>query len=333
MIKNIIESLGLALSIATYAINVVGQDAHIYSVNGKIAVEQIDFALTHEHVMSNFGALAAYSAQYEKEHLMSQVVPYLQKLKSLGVQTIFDCTAAYFGRNVEFLKEISKESELHIITNTGFYGAGEDRYVPKIAYDKSVEEIAKIWISEYEEGIDGTGIKPGFIKLGFDDGKPSEIDLKLFEAGIVAHLETGLTLAVHTGNNSDAVKQQLDLLHRYGVSPSAWVWVHANKMEDSNMLLGVASKEGWISLDGVNEDNLTEYVERLLLFKSKNLLHKVLLSHDGNSFPRGGAIRAYHAIPELLIPELRNSGFTDKEIEKLTKLNPVNAFSITIRKI
>lgn len=333
MIKNIIESLGLALSIATYAINVVGQDAHIYSVNGKIAVEQIDFALTHEHVMSNFGALAAYSAQYEKEHLMSQVVPYLQKLKSLGVQTIFDCTAAYFGRNVEFLKEISKESELHIITNTGFYGAGEDRYVPKIAYDKSVEEIAKIWISEYEEGIDGTGIKPGFIKLGFDDGKPSEIDLKLFEAGIVAHLETGLTLAVHTGNNSDAVKQQLDLLHRYGVSPSAWVWVHANKMEDSNMLLGVASKEGWISLDGVNEDNLTEYVERLLLFKSKNLLHKVLLSHDGNSFPRGGAIRTYHAIPELLIPELRNSGFTDKEIEKLTKLNPVNAFSITIRKI
>ncbi len=301
---------------------------HILTVTGTIKSELLGFALTHEHVMSNFGADPESASQYDETALTGQVVPYLKKLKSFGVTSILDCTTAYFGRNVELLKRISEQSGIQIITNTGFYGAADDRYVPTFAYYSTAEEIARLWISEFKEGIDGTTIKPGFIKLAFDDGEPSEIDIKLFKAGILTHLETGLTIVVHTGNNAKAVDKQLNLLQKYRVGPNAWVWVHANKVEDGQLLIAAAKKGAWISLDGFNASNIKEYTEKLDLFRKQKLLHKVLLSHDGNSFPRGGEIREYHAIPTILIPALRQMGYSDKEIHQLTIENPKQAFSI-----
>ncbi len=186
-------------------------------------------SLTHEHIMSRFGLDPVYIAEYDKESLFAQVIPYLKEVKALGVNTIFDCTAAYFGRNVSLLKEISDSTGVEIITNTGFYGAASDKYVPESAIESSSEAIASGWIDEFENGINGTGIKPGFIKLAFDNGA-SELDLKLFTAGILTHLSTGLTMAVHTEKNLTGVEKQLMLLEEYEVSPSAWVWVHASKV-------------------------------------------------------------------------------------------------------
>ncbi len=39
----------------------------------------------------------------------------------------------------------------------------------------------------------------------------SEIDIKLFEAGVITHKNTGLTLAVHTGDNIAAIELQLQI--------------------------------------------------------------------------------------------------------------------------
>jgi phosphotriesterase-related protein len=88
--------------------------------------------------------------------------------------------------------------------------------------------------------------------LAFDDGDPSEIDIKLFKAGIFTHLHTGLTLVVHSGNNIKAVQLQMVLLKEYEVHASAWVWIHANKINDEQPLIDLAGQGAWISLDGVN---------------------------------------------------------------------------------
>jgi phosphotriesterase-related protein len=191
------------------------------------------------------------------------------------VYRLFDCTAAYFGRDVSTLKVFADSTGLNIITNTGFYGAANDRYIPQLAYTLSEKEIAAIWIREFTEGIDQTGIKPGFIKLAFDDGAPSEIDLKLFRAGMLTHLVTGLTLVIHTGNNSAAGQKQLELLVNQKVSPSAWVWAHANQSKDMQVLLEAATKGPWISLDGVKESNVAEYIDKIEVFKAKGLLHGI----------------------------------------------------------
>jgi phosphotriesterase-related protein len=169
--------------------------------------------------------------------------------------------------------------------------------------------------------------------LAFDDGKtPSAIDKKLFEAGILTHLSTGLTLAVHTGKNLEAVQFQTELLKKYNIHPSAWIWTHANKLEEDAPLIDLATKGAWISLDGVNQNNTADYLKRLKLFKEKNLLNKLLLSHDGNGFPRGGEIREFDAIFTKLIPEMLANGFTQDDIRQISVENPKEVFRIRIRK-
>ncbi|QNA45962.1 phosphotriesterase family protein [Lacibacter sediminis] len=304
---------------------------YVYSATGKIHSSKLGVALTHEHLFSNFGAAPAAVAGYDSAALFNQVLPYLKKIKLQGVQSIFDCTGAYFGRDVKKLQTLSLLSGINIITNTGFYGAANDKYVPAFAFSMSEEEIANIWINEFKNGIDSTTIKPGFIKLAFDDGEPSAIDIKLFAAGLLTHKATGLTLQVHTGNNIAAAKKQLELLKKYQLHPSAWIWAHANLSTDMNFLIETAASGAWISLDGVKESTIGNYVRILKEFKSKNVLHKVLLSHDGNSFPRGAAIRPYDAIQTHLIPQLQKEGFSTADIYQLTVKNPCMAFQIRVR--
>ncbi len=305
----------------------------INTVQGPLHLSELGVSLTHEHIMSNYGKEIDETATYDSIKLFDQVIPYLKNLRALGVNSIFDCTTEYFGRRVDLLQMISDSTDIQIITNTGFYGAANDRYIPGFANAASANAISEIWIDEFENGINGTDIKPGFIKLAFDDGKPpSKIDKKLFEAGILTHLSTGLTMAVHTGKNREALDSQMRLLGDNGVHPSAWIWTHANKIEDDVVLIDMAAKGAWISLDGVNESNINEYLRRIGLFKQKNLLHRILLSHDGNGFPGGEPIRSFDAIFESLIPKMLVNGFTEEDVQQILVRNPKEAFQVSIRK-
>jgi len=291
----------------------------INTVQGAINLSDLGLSLSHEHIMSNYGKEIDETADYDSIKLFNQVIPYLKKLKSLGVNSIFDCTTEYFGRRIDLLKKISDSTKIQIITNTGFYGAANDCYIPEFAYQASAESISEIWIDEFKNGIKGSKIKPGFVKLAFDNNvQLSDIDKKLFKAGILTHLNTGLTLAVHTGKNIEAARFQKELLNKNNIHMSAWIWTHANKVNDTQILIDLASEGAWISLDGVKKSNTNEYIERIKLFKRNNLLNKILLSHDGNGFPSGGKTREFEAIFQNLIPEMLKNGLTENDINLMT---------------
>ena len=276
--------------------------------------------LTHEHLFSNFGAAPEIAHLFDEEKLYNQVIPYLQKVKSLGCDTIVDCTTAYFGRRVDILYEISNKTGLSIITNTGYYGAANDKYIPPHAYSDNVNGIAEVWINEFKNGIDNSGIKPGFIKIGIDKGTLSEIDAKLVRAGAIAHRKTGLVMAVHTGNNAEAAEKQLLILKEENVHPGAWIWTHANKVINAEPLVSAAKKGAWISLDGIRDkESQMHHLNLLNKLKDNNLLNHVLLSHDGNGFPSGKEIRSFHALFTEFIALLTKHGYTSEEIKPSTE--------------
>jgi len=325
---------GIGFCLATHPWSQLLQERQgkIYTVGGSIRPSKLGFCLTHEHVMSNFGGEMALDPGYDQQKLFGQVLPYLKKVKSLGADTLVDCTTAYFGRDVKILQKLSAQSGLQLMTNTGYYAAASDRYVPKHAYEEDAETTARRWLDEWKNGIEGTGIFPGFIKVAVDGGSISEIDAKLFRAAAKTHRQSGLTIACHTGNNPEAARQELETLKEEGVSSGAWIWTHANQSEKAEPLLAAARAGGWISLDGVRENSIDHHLALLKDLKKAGYLKQVLLSHDGNSFPRGGAIRPYDAIFTDFIPRLRQEGFSQKEIRQITVLNPRKAFTINIRK-
>ena len=305
----------------------------IMTVNGPIDPGQLGIALPHEHVMSTFGAPPSETARYDVEKLYEKVIPYLKKLKIMGCDSIMDCTAAYFGRAPKLLQHISIKSRIHILTNTGYYGAADDRYVPEHAHTESAEQIAQRWIKEWKDGIDHTGIRPGFIKIGVDSGPLSEIDKKIVHAAALTHLKTGLVIAAHTSDNPKAAMQQLDILKSNNVHPSAWIWVHAQNVTNTNAVLDAAKQGAWIEFDGLKPESIEEHLHWIQTLKS-DYFNQILLSHDGNSFRANDRPpKPYDALFTHFITALREHDFSQKEIDRLIRLNPANAFTVRIRTI
>ncbi len=305
------------------------------TVRGPVAPEALGVMLPHEHLFSNFGEEPAEPPKYDEAALLEAVVPYARRVKELGCGTLADATAAWFGRSPVLLRTISEKTGLHVLTNTGYYGAASDRYVPKHAYEEDAARLAARWVREWREGIAGTGIRPGFIKIGVDAGPLSEIDEKLVRAGALAHRDTGLTIAVHTGGNPEAALRQMAIVREEGVLPAAWIWVHANQVRsgEEEALEKAAGAGAWISLDGLDEATLERHLELVLRLRAKGYLSRVLLSHDGNSFRAGGKrpMREYTLLFEKLVPEMRRAGLTRAETDQLTRDNPARAFTVRRR--
>ena len=303
----------------------------IMTVNGPIDPHQAGLVLPHEHVMSTFGETPARYPYYNQEKLLAAVIPYLQRIGEYGCQTLVDCTATHFGRHPELLREISKQSGLHILTNTGYYGAADDRYIPLGAYDEDENQIAARWRREWVYGIDDTGVRPGFIKTAVDDGPLSKIDRKLIQAAARAHLQNGLAIQTHVGDNWAVVQDIFEILKAEGVHPSAWIWTHAHSVQETDPLEQAAQQGAWLSLDGINAENGAHIRSLLIYLKERGYLPQVLLSHDGDSYFDGGAFRPYHYLFTDFRPQLEAAGFTQDEIQLLTVVNPQRAFTLGVR--
>lgn len=310
----------------------------IITVKGPIEETLLGKALVHEHIICDFsGAEETSKSKYSQEEVISIMLPFLKSLKDYGFSSFFDCTPKYIGRDVEVLYRLSEESGINVITNTGYYGAANDKFIPKFVYDLKEKDIAKLWVDEWREGIEGTTIKPGFIKTGVDPFKLSEVDKKLIAASAITHLETGLTIACHTGEGTCAL-EVLNTVKEYGVSPTALVIVHADSIEDKEIIFRLAEEGCWIEYDSIGSKPLEFHLRLIIDTIKKGFLSQLLLSHDAGWYtvgePRGEElkIRPYTYISEYLIPRLIKEGLSEEVINDILINNPARAFSMSIRR-
>jgi len=309
----------------------------IMTVNGPIDPQKMGFTLTHEHVMADFiGAEKFSKSRYNSDEVFETALPFIRDIKVKGVDTFIDCTPAYLGRDAEILKRLSDATGINMLTTTGYYGAVNEKFVPKHAYGESAQQLADRWTNEWNKGIEDTSIKPGLIKTSTDKGPLTPMQRKLIEAAGITHLTTGLTIAVHSGNG-DAAFEQLEILKEQGVSPSARIWVHAQNETNKEMHIRAGKLKTWVSFDGVNPDTLQTNLDHLKTMKENNLLEQVLVSQDSGWYnvgdPKGGNFKPYTCVITQFIPLLHENGFTQNEIDLIFKKNPAKAFAIRVRKI
>lgn len=314
-----------------------GAQPHVMTVTGPIDANTLGKSLIHEHILVDFIGAAKYDPQrWNDDDVVKKVLPYLEQIRKAGYKTIVDCTPNFLGRDVQLLQRISKQSGVLIVTNTGYYGGSDEKFLPTQVFSESAGQLAARWIAEWENGIDGTDIKPGFMKISVNPGSLSEASRKLIEAAAKTHLKTGLTIASHTGP-AVAAFEEIEILKREGVSAEAFIWVHAQSEKNFEEYLKAVRIGTWVSLDGVGDSNIDEYTERLVRLKKEKSLHRILISHDAGWYepgkPDGGNFRGYTSISNNLIPSLKKSGFTDKDINQLLVVNPREAFGIRVRKL
>ena len=313
----------------------------IMTVNGPIDPSYMGTTLVHEHLLVDFiGADSTGYHRWDKDEVVEIVTPYLSEIQNLKVNTLIECTPAYVGRDPLLLQKLSEKTGLHLITNTGYYGAGNNRFLPQAFYEMSAKELAALWIEEYENGIEGSGVRPGFIKIAVKDSDTlSKEHVKIITAAALTHMQTGLVIASHTGPDKPAF-EQIKVLQSYGIDPSTFIWVHAQR----GTLKGnfrAARAGSWISLDNVNLQresgsnfSMEWYADRIVALKEANLLHRVLISHDAGWYSpgeeSGGNFRGFTAIFTNLIPILEEHGLSPEELNQLLVINPREAFTIRV---
>jgi predicted metal-dependent phosphotriesterase family hydrolase len=311
------------------------QAPQVQSVQGPLPVDKLGMTLMHEHVMVDFvGADKVSRERYNRDEVFRAALPYLKQVRSLGCQTLVDCTPAYIGRDPVLLKELSAASGLHLLTTTGYYGAANDKFVPQHAYQETAEQLAVRWRREFTSGIEQTGVKPGIIKTGVDKGSLSDIDAKLVRAAARTHLQTGLTIASHTGDGVAAM-EELALLKGEGVAPSAFIWVHAQNESDTALHVKAAEQGAWVEFDGISEKSLDRHLQFVKGMIDRGFINRILISQDAGWYhvgePGGGNFRNYELLFTHFIPALKKTGASDEQIRTLLVDNPRQVLTLSIR--
>jgi len=306
----------------------------VETVLGPVPAAQLGPTLPHEHVLVDFvGADRVSPARYAADEVFRTVRPHLEQVRSFGIRTLFECTPAWLGRDPRLLARLSAATDLRLVTNTGYYGARKNIFLPPNAHTETAPQLAARWIAEARDGIGDTGIRPGFIKSGVDtEPALSPLHRTLVEAAARTHVATGLTITVHCGRGPG--REILAVLRAQGVAPGAFVWVHAQGARDDD-LFAAADAGAWISCDGLNRNSLARHLHLCRELKQRGHLARTLLSHDAGWFdpakPGGGTFRPFDTLHGAFLPQLREAGFSDDDVAQLLERNPAAAFARRVR--
>ncbi len=305
------------------------QDARVMTVTGEIAAVDLGFTLPHEHIMVDFiGARETGPHRYDRAHVVETMEPLLAELPPLGVASFVECTPMYLARDVSILVELSRRTGLKILTNTGQY---KPPFLPDSTFDREAEEIAATWIAEWTDGIDGTTVRPGFIKTAVEKGMLPPVLRKTITAAAITSRETGLTVGTHCGC-ALAAREILTILERHGIEPCKWIFIHAQNENDHNAIVEIARRGAFIELDGIGPGTEEKHLKPLMKLLDAGYADRVLLSQDAGWYrvgeEPGGKKSSYtHLITEFL-PMLARYGVEDDTARAIMITNPAAAYSI-----
>jgi len=279
--------------------------------------------LVHEHILVDFaGADKVGPGRYDPEEVFRVARPKIEEVAKLGCRRLQECTPNYLGRDPKLLARLSDATGVEIWTNTGLYAANNHRHLPEFAKSESAGQLAKRWIQEAKESVDG--VQPRFIKIGVNKAPLHEWDRKVVEAAAITSKETGLTIAAHTGDGAAAV-EELEIVTAAKLAPSKLVWVHAQSEKNHTIHEKLARAGAWVEFDGINVKSREWHLECVMFMAARNLLHRTLISQDSGWYrvgePGGGEYRGYTYIYSDFLPTLK-----PEWARMLMVSNPVKAF-------
>jgi len=307
----------------------------LQTIKGPISTDSLGFMLPHEHLFVDLrGPFAPDYGEADPQAVGQLVKPYLDAAQAAGVTAFVDCAPVGVGRNITVLKHIADLTPIHIVAPTGVYKEG---FIPTAWLDLSAETLAEFWIRDLTEGIDGTGIKAGFIKVALVDDGPTAIEARNLRAAAIASQKTGAIIGSHTIGGR-AAREEMNILEAAGQNLNRFIWIHAQTESDMNVHIEAARRGAWVEFDaiGAKYADQQHMLESTLHLLEAGYGEQVLLSHDAGWYevgspggvPKVDGYRGYTALIEAFIPALRARGVTDADIHMLTVINPARAFGI-----
>ncbi len=313
--------------------------AAVNTVLGPVDSADLGFTLSHEHLGTNAaGIRQTYPEFFDREGVKEQAIAELTEAYNEGVRTILDVSTIDLGRDVLLMEEVSRASGVQIVAATGNHLA-----VPRPFGDVSPDIIASLYVREIEEGIEGTGIKAGIIKVASDRGGVTPAQEVVLRAAARTSNQTGTRISTHTWSPERIGEHQVRVFKEEGVDMNLVYVGHSNDDTDMDYLLGLLDEGVWLGLDrypggrapGTPDwEGRTEVVKKLIDAGHTN---RIMLSHD-YSVPKarhGAEVQeerrrtnpdGYLFITRHVLPRLKELGASDQDIQQIMVENPRRFF-------
>lgn len=296
----------------------------IRTVLGDIKKSELGNTLIHEHIqcVSNDMLMAFGDKWLDTMDLERYSVSVLGKVKNqIGLSVFVDGTGVDLGRNTQLMKTVSEKTGVNIVASTGLY-----YYPSMLTCKRSAEDLAEIFIDECENGMDGTGIRPGILKCAADsDGITPDVEKRL-SALAITQAKTGLALYAHCSHQDTLAEEMMELFKKYNAIPEKIIFGHASRRLDLDYLESILKHGCYVSIDQSWSGSEQEIAKVVYELCNRGYEKQILFSHDrpmyndfergdnvGLSMPEEDHVKRFSFVHDEVIPALRDIGCTDEQ--------------------
>ncbi len=304
--------------------------ATIQGVLGPIDTADLGFTLMHEHVIIRSAGLSEqFPSTYPRAEVIARATDCLAEARAHGVKTVVDLTPADLGRDVEAVAEVARRSGMQVVVATGIYWQP-----PRYFQSRPPEAAAALFARDIAEGIAGTGIRAGIIKVATDETGLDRGVLTILRAAAMAHRATGAPISTHTNARMRTGVLQQEVFASEGVDLSRVVIGHSGDTTDLGYLRGLMARGSMIGMDRFGIDRFLPTADRVRVIADlcrEGYAGSMVLGHDANCWWDWSPVEAvrrampdWHLlfIPTRVVPELRQAGVSDGDITRMTTENP-----------
>lgn len=307
-------------------------NSKIRTVLGDIPPEKLGVTYMHEHLI-----IESEIVKKNFEHIylpsVKEAISEVLSCKKVGVQSMVDCMPTSAGRNAQKLKKISVETGINIIAATGLH---HDRYYNQddVINKLNSEQLAQLFISEIEIGMDNTDIKAGIIKVSTSGPKIKDRDLKLFEAAAIVINKIGAPIISHCEHGMGAL-EQINLFNKLGINLSNVILSHTDKVNDygyhQEILSSGINVEYDQSLRQANDAQPLSAVLTVAMIKA-GYVNQIMLGTDGARRSLWSCLGGTPGLSWLYSDwrkKLIELGTSKEQLNKLFILNPASVLTFS----
>jgi len=301
----------------------------VHTVQGAVDAGELGIVLAHEHVRFRDEAVAAeWPGRYDEEAELDAALQAVQDAKSRGVGTIVDPTAMFGGRDVRFMKRVADQTGVRIVACTGIYSYD---YLPHYFENREVDVMAEHFVSDLQQGVQGTDVRAAFLKCAADAPGVTEHVEKIHRAIARASLQTGAPIMAHSMPAVGTGPRQVDIFEQEGVDLSRVQIAHCGDTEDIAYIEGLIERGVYVGLDRyglemflpIEKRNATTaellrrgHAQRLMISQDYCATIDWYPPEAAQVFEGQGAIRNWSMtlVFDEVVPALREQGVLDDEV-------------------
>jgi phosphotriesterase-related protein len=315
--------------------------AFVQTVLGPVPPDKLGWMLPHEHLVVDWSyALRREGRPVEAASAVERVVSFVQAAARVGVGGLVDAGMEIYGPSPCLLMLVARQTGIQLVASSGMF---ETDQIPPPSWacpPASPASAAEHFVWVARNGLSGSGVKPGIIKVGTSPRAITEIEETCLRGAAEAQKITGLGLMTHSRNPSTA-ERQIDILEDAGadlrrVSIGHIGWMSGS--EDSARNRRLARRGVMLALDCVGSPARSdeEYLAIALDLIEAGHASQILLSHDAVAYVRGlqgvyereWFLGDFTPLHDRLLPLLRDHGIDEATIRQMTVDNPHRLLTI-----